>query len=67
VERLICGARDEDARAIGFDEGDKPPDWTQRLRARGIEVITDLRREEAAEVLASYARAGGVIYNGRRS
>ncbi|HEY7565265.1 MAG TPA: nucleoside deaminase [Acidimicrobiia bacterium] len=65
VERLVCGARDEDARAIGFDEGDKPEDWTERLQARGIAVVTDLRRMEAAAVLASYARAGGVIYNGR--
>jgi hypothetical protein len=25
---LVCGARDEDARAGGFDEGPKMPDWT---------------------------------------
>src|SRR5512136_1453019 len=28
VRRLVCGGRDEDARAIGFDEGAKPADWT---------------------------------------
>ncbi|HEX6787385.1 MAG TPA: nucleoside deaminase, partial [Acidimicrobiales bacterium] len=36
VSRVVCGARDEDARAVGFDEGDKHPDWPERLRARGI-------------------------------
>jgi len=64
VSRVVCGARDEDARAVGFDEGDKHPDWPERLRARGIEVVRDVRREEAAEIMRRYAAAGGVIYNG---
>lgn len=64
VSRVVCGARDEDARAIGFDEGDKHPDWPARLRARGIEVVRDVRREQAAEILRRYAVGGGVIYNG---
>jgi tRNA(Arg) A34 adenosine deaminase TadA len=64
VSRVVCGARDEDARAVGFDEGDKHPDWPERLRARGIEVVRDVRREEAAEIMRRYAVAGGVIYNG---
>jgi tRNA(Arg) A34 adenosine deaminase TadA len=67
VERLVCGARDEDARAIGFDEGDKPGKWSEKLTARGIEVIMDVRRDEAAAVLMAYTQAGGVIYNGRGS
>src|SRR5206468_250234 len=61
VSRLVSGARDEDARAIGFDEGDKPDGWADVLRARGIEVIEDVRRGEAAEVLRSYLRAGHPI------
>ena len=64
VSRVVCGARDEDARAVGFDEGDKHPDWPDRLRARGIEVVRDVGREEAAEILRRYAAGGGVIYNG---
>ena len=64
VSRVVCGARDEDARAVGFDEGDKHPDWPDRLRTRGIEVVRDVRREEAAEILRRYAAGGGVIYNG---
>jgi tRNA(Arg) A34 adenosine deaminase TadA len=69
VSRVVCGARDDDARAVGFDEGDKPGDWAAGLRARGIEVVEDVRRDEAAEVLRAYALAGGPIYNGtaRRS
>jgi tRNA(Arg) A34 adenosine deaminase TadA len=67
VQRLVCGALDEDARAIGFDEGDKPEQWSDKLRSRGIEVITGVRRQEAAEVLTAYAASGGVIYNGRRA
>ena len=69
VSRVVCGARDEDARAVGFDEGDKPGDWAAGLRARGIEVVEDVRRAEAAELLRDYALRGGTIYNGtpRRS
>ena len=65
VRRLVCGARDEDARQIGFDEGDKPTDWVGRLRTRGIDVIQDVSRSQAMAVLEEYARAGGTIYNGR--
>jgi tRNA(Arg) A34 adenosine deaminase TadA len=36
VRRLVCGARDEDARAVGFDEGAKLPDWPSALDERGI-------------------------------
>lgn len=63
VSRIVCGARDADARAIGFDEGAKPDDWVGALRTRGIEVIRDVRREEAVAVLQAYADDGGELYN----
>lgn len=66
VRRLVCGARDEDARAIGFDEGPKPHDWAGQFEARGIQVIRDVLRTEAKAVLNLYAQSGGTIYNGRR-
>jgi len=66
IDRLVCGARHEDATGVGFDEGDKPLDWVALLRRRGIEVVQDVLRAEAVSVLASYAAGGGVIYNGRR-
>lgn len=63
VTALLCGATDSDARAAGFDEGDKPPDWRASLRARGIAVTTDVGRKAAAALLARYAAEGGPIYN----
>jgi tRNA(Arg) A34 adenosine deaminase TadA len=65
VTRLVCGARDEDAREVGFDEGAKVTDWIAQLGARGISVLTDICREEAASVLRSYASEDGIIYNSR--
>lgn len=62
VNRLLCGARDADARAIGFDEGAKLPDWQAALRARGITVIRDLMRPEAIATLQAYSAADGSIY-----
>ncbi|MFC2177455.1 nucleoside deaminase [Actinomycetota bacterium] len=65
VTSLICGARDEDARAVGFDEGAKPADWVTDLTGAGISVTRDVLRSDAAAVLIRYAESGGVIYNGR--
>jgi tRNA(Arg) A34 adenosine deaminase TadA len=65
VTSLVCGARDEDARSVGFDEGAKPAEWVADLAEAGISVARDVLRREAAAVLVSYAESGGVIYNGR--
>jgi hypothetical protein len=65
LRHVVCGAHDEDARAIGFDEGPKPLDWVGEMEHRGISVIRDVCREEAAEVLRYYAESGGEIYNAR--
>ena len=64
VTRVVSGAKDADARAIGFDEGPKLASWGDALRERGIEVHEGVCREEAAEVLRLYAASGGNIYNG---
>lgn len=66
IRRLVCGASDQDARAIGFDEGVKADDWVEQFRLRGIEVQRDVCKEQAAVVLSSYKDRGGLIYNGRR-
>ncbi len=63
VRRLVCGARDEDARAIGFDEGPKLAAWVAALQRRGIVVQRDILRSEARAVLKEYVDAGGPIYN----
>src|SRR5688572_13713871 len=62
VRRLVCGARDEDASAIGFDEGEKPIQWVPALERRGITVVRGVLREEAASVLREYVENGGEIY-----
>ena len=66
VRGLVCGARDEDASAVGFDEGSKPLEWVSALEERGITVTRDVLREEAAGVLREYAATGGEIYNSRQ-
>jgi tRNA(Arg) A34 adenosine deaminase TadA len=66
VQRLVCGARDEDARSIGFDEGPKMIDWVPALNERGIAVVRDVLRADAVAVLNKYATAGGTIYNAGR-
>jgi len=65
VEHLVCGARDVDAREVGFDEGNKPADWVADLEAAGIQVTQDVRRSAAVALLRGYASSGGAIYNGR--
>lgn len=67
IRRVVTGAADQDARAIGFDEGPKPADWIKALRDRHIEVVTDVHRQQAAAVLEMYIRQGGHIYNSRES
>lgn len=63
VGRLLCGARREDVEeTVGFDEGPLPDDWTALLGQRGIDVVRDVRRSAAREILASYAREGGALY-----
>jgi tRNA(Arg) A34 adenosine deaminase TadA len=66
IQRVICGARDEDARSIGFDEGAKPDNWISSLEARRISVVRDVYRDQAKAVLEDYRRMGGLIYNSNR-
>lgn len=63
VGRLVAGARDADARAIGFDEGPKLDDWVTPLREVGMDVVTDFLRPEAVAVLKKYTEKDGLIYN----
>jgi tRNA(Arg) A34 adenosine deaminase TadA len=66
VRALTCGARGEDACAIGMDEGAKPVDWIGELERRGITVRRDVCRDAAVAVLQSYSASGGIIYNARQ-
>lgn len=63
VDSMICGARDEDARAIGFDEGPKPEHTFAELEQRGIHITRDVLRQEAIDLLQHYQSSGQPIYN----
>ena len=65
VRRIVTGARDADARSIGFDEGPKMRTWRSALEKRGIATLCDVERKAAARVLIDYAKQGGKIYNSR--
>jgi tRNA(Arg) A34 adenosine deaminase TadA len=67
VRRLVTGSREADVRGIGFDEGPKIERWKEELERRGIEVITDIQRDQATRVLAEYRENGGHIYNARNT
>ncbi len=64
VRRMICGARREDAELLQFDEGPVFPESYAYLESRGIEIVRDLCREEAAAVLDLYVSRNGTVYNG---
>ncbi|MHC4487943.1 MAG: nucleoside deaminase [Planctomycetota bacterium] len=66
VRQVVCGARDEDVREIGFDEGPKPQNWVRSLESRGIIVVQDVLRKQAKAVLTEYRKRGGLIYNSRQ-
>lgn len=67
VHRVVTGAKGIDATRIGFDEGSKVRNWRIALAERHIEVIVNVKRFEACEVLNEYSRSGGRIYNPSKS
>jgi tRNA(Arg) A34 adenosine deaminase TadA len=66
IRSLVCGASDQDARSIGFDEGPKLKNWIEELQKRNIAVQCDVLRNQAAAVLKTYSTLGGKIYNSRK-
>lgn len=63
VGRLVCAATKEDAARTGFDEGPVFEASYQHLQEKGIEVVRQLHRIEAAAVFELYKERGGIIYN----
>ena len=63
VTRLVTAAQREDAERIEFDEGPVFAESYAYLRARGIEIVDGLLRDEARAVLDEYKARGGPIYN----
>jgi tRNA(Arg) A34 adenosine deaminase TadA len=64
VRRLVSGATREDAAALFFDEGPVFEQSYAYLRERGVEIVTEVLRDEARVAFELYAEAGGSIYNG---
>ena len=64
VRRLVCAGAQEDAEAIGFDEGPVFEESYEHLVRAGVVVVQQLHRQEAREVFALYKARGGPIYNG---
>ena len=63
IDRLLIGARSEDVESLTeFDEGPLPADWIGELNRRGIDVVRDVHRDAACEVLRVYATGGGARY-----
>jgi tRNA(Arg) A34 adenosine deaminase TadA len=65
LKSVVIGARGkEDVEAIvGFDEGPLTKNWKEELNLRGIEVITDVARENACTVLKEYKNKNSILYN----
>ncbi|QSX76608.1 nucleoside deaminase [Lysobacter arenosi] len=63
VDRLLIGARSDDVEELTeFDEGPLPADWAGELERRGIQVVRDIHRGDAREVLRTYGELGGERY-----
>lgn len=63
ISRLVIGAARDDAMAAGFDEGPVFPESYAYLADRGLTIVRDVNRAEAAALLAAYRDTGGFIYN----
>ncbi|MGW5117365.1 nucleoside deaminase [Streptomyces noursei] len=67
VRRLVIGGDGSELESLtGFDEGPLHEDWVQEFLRRGIQVHSNVLREDAIEVLKDYAeRDDTVVYNAR--
>jgi tRNA(Arg) A34 adenosine deaminase TadA len=64
VRRVVFGAGREDAARLQFDEGPVFPESYRYLEERGVAIVRNVLRSEAADVLERYRAKAGPIYNG---
>jgi tRNA(Arg) A34 adenosine deaminase TadA len=64
VRRVVFGAGREDAARLEFDEGPVFPESYDYLETRGVAIVRNVLRAEAADVLERYRAKSGPIYNG---
>jgi tRNA(Arg) A34 adenosine deaminase TadA len=66
---VVAGEGPELEELTGFDEGPVRDDWAEQFRSRGIDVVTDVLRDEALAVYRAYGEAAAsgslVVYNAR--
>jgi tRNA(Arg) A34 adenosine deaminase TadA len=66
---VVAGEGAELEEITTFDEGPLGADWVEQFEARGIEVVSDVLRDDAVKVFRSYREAvdreGLVVYNAR--
>jgi tRNA(Arg) A34 adenosine deaminase TadA len=62
---VVAGDGPELETLSGFDEGPVVDDWAAQFEARGIQVITGVRRDEAVAVFAEYGASDVLVYNAR--
>lgn len=63
IKKLVYGSNKNDVEEIvGFDEGPIHPDWINEMKKRDIEIISEVLRDEANEVLKEYKRSEGIVY-----
>jgi tRNA(Arg) A34 adenosine deaminase TadA len=66
---IVAGEGSELEEITTFDEGPLGADWAEQFQARGIEVVSDVLRDDAIKVFRSYReavdRGGLVVYNAR--
>ena len=63
VRRIVLGAAREDASRLNFEEGPVFGASYKYLEDRGIEIVRNVLRSEATEVLELYRAKSGPIYN----
>jgi tRNA(Arg) A34 adenosine deaminase TadA len=67
---VVAGSGPELEEISTFDEGPMRDDWAEQFRARGIEVVDGVLRDEAIAVFRAYRAAvdaGGItVYNARQ-
>ena len=64
VRRVVFGAGREDAARLQFDEGPVFPESYRYLEERGVAIVRNVLRAEAADVLERYRAKAGPVYNG---
>lgn len=64
VRRVVYGAAREDASRLKFEEGPVFPESYQYLEQRGLQIVRNVLRTDAAAVLELYRARSGEIYNG---